>query len=219
MTSDRSRILDTAALEIELYVGKLWFRGVGGAPRVATSVLETVPGDVPAVGAMPASVGVSITSVEQWSDEAEDFAPATYIRRPLGTIRVPAAGTFRIVASVLPSLTYPTVVDEAVARLFSYRQSYKPRLNTSELADGERAVYHGRDDAERGGRVSPIYPRTWDLRWPGSSEQPSIAAGNGRRSERRARRRRAVCVKTAAGLVSSVIIEFHFILVVRFCPT
>ena len=136
MTSDRSRILDTAALEIELYVGKLWFRGVGGAPRVATSVLETVPGDVPAVGAMPASVGVSITSVEQWSDEAEDFAPATYIRRPLGTIRVPAAGTFRIVASVLPSLTYPTVVDEAVARLFSYRQSYKPRLNTSELADG-----------------------------------------------------------------------------------
>ena len=143
LTSDRSRILDTAALEVEFYIARMIFRGVGGAPRVATSVLETDGGDVPAVGAMPASIGVSITSVEQWSDEAEDFAPATYIRRPLATIRVPAAGTFRIVASVLPSLTYPTVVDEAVARLFSYRESYKPRLNTSELADGNPPATSG----------------------------------------------------------------------------
>ena len=168
---------------------------------------------------MPASVGVSITSVDQWSDEAEAFAPATYIRRPLSVIRVPGAGTFRIVASVLPSLTYPTVVNEAVARLFSYRESYKPRLNTGELADGTPPSTTG--SMMRSGAAEALrhVRNSGDLRWLGSSGQPSIAAGNGRRSERRARRRRAVCVKTAAGLVSSVIIESHFILVVRFCPT
>ena len=77
-----------------------------------------------------------ITSVEQWSDTREEFEASTYIRRPLGTIRVAAAGTFRIVASVLPAATYPTVISEAVARLFSYREAYKPRRNTGELADG-----------------------------------------------------------------------------------
>ena len=51
-------------------------------------------------------------------------------------IRVSRAGTFRIVASVLPVLTYPVVVNEAVARLFSFRESYKPRAATGELADG-----------------------------------------------------------------------------------
>ena len=112
------------------------FGAVGGAPRVATSVLETDGGNVPIVGAMPQSSGVSITSVEKWSDEAEDFEASEYIRRPLGMLRVSSPGTYRIEASVTPSLTYPTTVAEAVARLFSYRESYKPRRNTSELSDG-----------------------------------------------------------------------------------
>ena len=136
LTDDRARILDTAALEIENYCSRIWFRGVGGAPRVATSVLETDGGNVPAVGALPQSSGVSITSVEFWSDSVAAYVTAEYVARPLGMIRVASPGTYRIVASVLPSLTYPTTVDEATARLFSYRESYKPRRNTSELADG-----------------------------------------------------------------------------------
>ena len=137
LTSDREKIFNSAALEIELYIGKMIFRGVGGAPRVATSVLQVEsPFNVPIVGAMPKSTGTTVTSVEQWSDEAEAFAAATYIRRPLGTIRVADAGTFRIVASVLPLEKYPSVIGEAVARLFSYLESYKPRRNTSELSDG-----------------------------------------------------------------------------------
>ena len=136
LTSDREKILNSAALEIEFYCSRMWFRGVGGAPRVATSVLETDGGNVPIVGAMPQSSGVSITSVEKWSDEAEDFEASEYIRRPLGMLRVASAGTFRIEASVTPSLTYPTTVAEALARLFSYREAFKSRRNTSDISDG-----------------------------------------------------------------------------------
>ena len=111
--------------------------GVWAVRRVSTtSVLETDGGNVPIVGAMPQSSGVSITSVEKWSDEAEDFEASEYRRRPLGMLRVASPGTYRIVASVLPSLTYPTTVDEATARCFAYREAYKPRRNTGELADG-----------------------------------------------------------------------------------
>ena len=137
LTSDREKILNSAALETEFYIGKIIFAGVGGAPRVATSVVEVeAPFNAPAVGALPKSTGVTVTSVEKWSDEAEDFEASEYIRRPLGRILVPAGGTYRIVASVLPTATYPTVIDEAVARLFSYREAYKPRRATGELADG-----------------------------------------------------------------------------------
>ena len=136
LTDDRARILNSAASEIEFYCSRMWFRGVGGAPRVATSVLETDGGNVPAVGALPQSSVVSITSVEQWSDAAAAYVTAEYVARPRGAIRVRASGTYRIEASVTPSLTYPTTVDEATARLYSYRQSYKPRRGTSELSDG-----------------------------------------------------------------------------------
>ena len=137
LTEDRARILDSAAAEIELYCSRMWFRGPGGAARESTSIVEVeAPFAVPAVGALPRSVGVTVTSVERWDDEAEAFAPVDYIRRPLGVIRVPRAGTFRIVASVLPLEKYPSVIAEATARLFSYRESYKPRRDSSELADG-----------------------------------------------------------------------------------
>ena len=137
LTDDRERILLTAALEVELYIGKMMFRGVGGAPRVATSVVEVeAPFTVPAVGALPKSTGVTVTAAEQWSDEAEAFTVSTYIRRPLGRILVPAGGTYRIAASVIPPARYPTVIAEATARLFAYREAYKPRRNTSDLSDG-----------------------------------------------------------------------------------
>ena len=136
LTSDRAHILDTAAGIVELYCARMYFRGVGGAPRVATSIVEVeAPFEVPIVGALPKSTGVTITSVEKWSDASEDFETSDYIRRPFGVILVPAGGAYRIVASVLPP-PGSAPVDEAIARCFSYLESYKPRRNTSELADG-----------------------------------------------------------------------------------
>ena len=61
LTDDRQIILLSAAAEIERYIGKMIFRGVGGASRVATSVVEVeAPFTVPAVGAMPRSTGVTV---------------------------------------------------------------------------------------------------------------------------------------------------------------
>ena len=139
LTPGRESILLAAAAEIEAYCDKAWFRGrPAGAARVATSVLEAGGTCcVPAVGALPASVGVTITSVEVWSDASETWTAATYIRSPLGsTIRVSAAGTYRIVASVLPLEPYPTTVGEAVARLFAFRENVRPMMVTGDLADG-----------------------------------------------------------------------------------
>ena len=138
LTSDRERILLSAALEIELYIGKAFFRGHAGSARACTSIVEVDgPGDVPAIPPFPQSAPVLVTAVARWDDAAAAYVTAEYVVRPLGAIRVTAAGTYRIAASVTPSLTYPTVVDEAVARLFSYRESYKPRpRGASDLSDG-----------------------------------------------------------------------------------
>ena len=67
---------------------------------------------------------------------AAAYVTAEYVARPLGAIRVADAGTYRILASATPNPNYPTVIDEAVARLFAYRESFKPRKNSSELSDG-----------------------------------------------------------------------------------
>ena len=136
VTDDRENILHESAAEIERYSGRMWFRGPGGLPRVATSVLETDGGDVPAVGAMPSSVGVTIASVDVWSDSAEIWTLVTHIRRPLGMIRVTAGGTYRIVAAVLPLAIYPSEIREAVARLFAYRENLRPQKTTGDAADG-----------------------------------------------------------------------------------
>ena len=137
LTTDRENILIAAAGQIERYSGRAWFRGPAGAARVATSIVETYgPGDVPAVAALPASVGVSITSVELWSDNSEVWTVIDYIRRPLGMIRVKQGGTYRIVTSVLPLAIYPSEVIEATARLFAFLENMKPRKTTGDMADG-----------------------------------------------------------------------------------
>ena len=59
LTSDRERILLSAALEIELYIGKAFFRGHAGSARACTSIVEVDgPGDVPAFPPFPQSAPV-----------------------------------------------------------------------------------------------------------------------------------------------------------------
>ena len=138
LTSDRERILLSAALEVELYCARMYFTGAAGSARIATSIVEVDgPGiDVPAIPQFPRSVPVLVTAVARWDDAPAAYVTAEYVVRPLGAIRVADAGTYRILASATPNPNYPTVIDEAVARLFSYREVYKPRRNTSDLSDG-----------------------------------------------------------------------------------
>ena len=137
LTSDRERILLTAALEVELYCDRMYFRGAAGSARACTSIVEVdLLGDVPAIPQFPRSAPVLVTAVAQWDDFAAAYVTAEYVVRPLGAIHVSEAGTYRILASSTPNPNYPSVIDEATARLFSYREAYKPRRNTGELADG-----------------------------------------------------------------------------------
>ena len=54
LTSDRERILLSAALEVELYVGKMYFTGAAGSARACTSIVEVAgPGSVPAIPQFP----------------------------------------------------------------------------------------------------------------------------------------------------------------------
>ena len=138
LTADRQTILLSAAAEVERYIGQMIFRGVGGAPRVATSVVEVVaPFELPAVGALPRTQGaVTIISVERWDDELEAFTPVEYVRRPLARILVPEGGAFQIVADVLPLVTIPAAIINAVAMVFSYREQYRPGQGSGDLSDG-----------------------------------------------------------------------------------
>ena len=118
-------------------MGKLYFRGAAGSARACTSIVEVDgPGSVPAIPQFPRSTPINVTAVAAWADSAGAFVTSEYVARPLGRIRVAAAGTYRILASATPNPNYPSVVDEAVARLFSYREAFKPRKNSSEISDG-----------------------------------------------------------------------------------
>ena len=138
LTDDRERILLTAALEVELYIGKMYFTGAAGSARACTSIVEVDgPGDVPSIPQFPRSAPVLVTAVARWDDAAAAYVTAEYVARPLGAIRVSDAGTYRVLARATPHPSHPTVVDEAVARLFAYREAYKPRLRgASDLSDG-----------------------------------------------------------------------------------
>ena len=137
LTDDRERILLAAALEVELYCARMFFTGAAGSARACTSVVDVDGlGDVPPIPQFPRSAPVLMTAVARWDDAAAAYVTAEYVARPLGAIRVSNAGTYRILASSTPNPNYPTVIDEAVARLFSYRENFKPRLNSSQDADG-----------------------------------------------------------------------------------
>ena len=138
LTSDRERILLTAALEVELYCARMYFTGAAGSARACTSIVEVDgTGDVPAIPQFPRSAPVLVTAVAHWDDAAAAYVTAEYVVRPLGAIRVSAAGSYRILASATLNPNYPTVIEEAVARLFAYREAYKPRQRgASDISDG-----------------------------------------------------------------------------------
>ena len=137
LNSTRENILLSSAQEVELYIGRIIFLGQGGSARVCTSVLEAdATNDIPAIPQLPHSHPITVTNVLRWSDDAEAFVAASYVVRPVGRIRLAESGTYRIVCEATPSTTYPTTIKEAVARLFSYREAYKPRLDTSDFSGG-----------------------------------------------------------------------------------
>ena len=72
----------------------------------------------------------------RWDDAAAAFVTSEYVARPLGAIRVTAAGTYRLLASATPNPNYPTIVDEAVARLFAFLENLRPQKTSGDMSDG-----------------------------------------------------------------------------------
>ena len=132
LTSDRERILDGVHGRAGGGTLRRPRRDLQRSRRQRRGACRAVvevdgPGiDVPAIPQFPRSAPVLVTVVARWDDAAAaKYVTAEYVVRPLGAIRVTAAGTYRIVRGLgdTPSLTYPTVVEEAVAsRLFAYRE-------------------------------------------------------------------------------------------------
>ena len=70
-----------------------------GSARMRARAIVEVDGpgiDVPAIPQFPRSVPVLVTAVARWDDAAAAYVTAEYVVRPLGAIRVAAAGSFRI---------------------------------------------------------------------------------------------------------------------------
>ena len=90
LTSDRERILLSAALEVEYYCSKMYFTGAAGSARACTSIVSvSIPTDVPPIPQFPQSAPVNITSVMRWDDAAAAYVTAEYVERPLGAIPRP----------------------------------------------------------------------------------------------------------------------------------
>ena len=136
LTADRTNILIAAAAEIEEYVGRLIYRGLAGSARSCTTVVDLDgPGDVPAVAQFPLTAPVNVTNVQRWSDDAAAFQTEPYIVRPLGVLRLPAAGTYQIMASATLATNYPHAIQEAVARLFAFREIHRPQRGDGSLSE------------------------------------------------------------------------------------
>ena len=136
LSTDRANILVAAAAEIEEYIGRLFYRGLAGSVRACTTVVELdAPGDVPAVAQFPLTDPLVVTSALRWDDAAAAFQATEFIVRPVGMVRLPAAGTYRLVANATPTTNYPPAVHEAVARLFAFREIHRPQRGDGAMTD------------------------------------------------------------------------------------
>lgn len=132
-TDDRQAIMLTSATEIELYVGRPFWRADGGGARTSTCEVRVLePGsEIPVCALLPdlSGVDLAVTSVELWNDAAA-FGVAVYAARPSGRIRVELAGIYRIVCELTPAADAPSAAVEGMARLFAYRTNNRPQPGT-----------------------------------------------------------------------------------------
>ena len=90
---------------------------------------------MPAVAQFPMTDPVNVTRVSLWDDAAAAFQATEFIVRPVGMVRLPAAGTYRLVANATPTTNYPPAVHEAVARLFAFREIHRPQRGDGAMTD------------------------------------------------------------------------------------
>ena len=138
---DRLHILLSCALECERWIGRALWPG----PRAATAIVRVTDTteDVPLLPMLPDTTGVQLGApvVRLWDDGAEDWATATYRKRPAGRVRVDRSGEYEISVEADPSSTIPPEAIEGVSRLFAIRETLRPGDLTE--VTGEQQVLAG----------------------------------------------------------------------------
>ena len=139
-TTDRLLILQGAADEIERYCGRAFWRAAAGAARESTAELDVgaVPVELAACPVLPDATGtiVTITTVRRWNDANGAWETAEYTARPSGRFLVDRSGIYEVVSTLLPDTVAPSEAVEACARLFAFRENYRPKRSGSIEDDG-----------------------------------------------------------------------------------
>ena len=158
--TDRDLLLVACAVEVERYVGRVFWPGEPAA-RTSTSVVIVRDSRlaVPYCPLYPDVSGVTLvlTQVRRWDDDAQDWTTLTagsgYRLAPGGRIiSADQRGQYEITATLTAPALPPNAI-EAVARLWAYRDTLRP----GDLADitGEQQVLagalRGRRDSARPG--------------------------------------------------------------------
>ena len=149
--TDRDLLLVACAVEVERYVGRVFWPGEPAA-RTSTSVVIVRDSRlaVPYSPLYPDTSGVTLAlgMVRLWDDDAQNWktlgslAPDSgYGLAPGARIIVNQRGQYEITASLTAPTAAPPSAIEAVARLWAYRDTLRP----GDLADitGEQQVLAG----------------------------------------------------------------------------
>ena len=201
LSKDRTNILIAAAAEVEEYVGRLFYRGLAGSARACTTVLELdAPGDAPMLAQFPSTDPAIVTAVALWDDAAAAFQASDFLVRPVGMVRLPTAGTYRITASATPS--HELSPRCARGRRAAVRLSGNTPAATQRRRDDRLrapADASGRHDAlGRGGNPAARAEDAGVRAWLGAGAAASTARHPGAGCGSRRARRRVGAVRRAA---------------------
>ena len=134
----------SCAVQIERASGGLWWRSsAADGSRACVTRAEWTGGDPdlgyqpPLSGAFPAVpdyprtvVDDSRTALELWDPAAREWSAAGLVAAPFGVepaVPLAAGDMIRITAAATPAESAPPAVDEALRRLFGYRDQFRPR--------------------------------------------------------------------------------------------
>ena len=142
----RKILLTACAVAVEREIQRIVWPGAGVA-RTSSSlvIVRDLFFALPFCSLYQATLTQALTSVRLWDDAAQDWTTLTdgtgYRNAPGARIRVDVAGQYEIVASLTAPTDAPPNAIEAVARLWAYRETFRP----GDLSDvtGEQQVLAG----------------------------------------------------------------------------
>ena len=153
--------MNESAGEVELYVGRMLFRGPSDAGRqCVTEVVLDEAAEIALCPPLPnvSGCGVVVDAIQRWDDSTEAYVDAQYQARPAGMVRLPERGDYRLSVTLTPTITPPWSI-LATARLFGWRDKFR---TGQEQADGGQPMPASGGMLKSGaGSVCRMHRRHW----------------------------------------------------------